>query len=92
MSKIGEIVAHFSKSKDIINFGVIVNQENREEADWIKVKWTNREFSPDDEIVSDELWISKDEVDIVEPFGLLSDLHLAMIEQAKVHFVTNEKR
>tara|TARA_R100000234_G_scaffold32180_2_gene18931 strand:+ start:16270 stop:16548 length:279 start_codon:yes stop_codon:yes gene_type:complete len=92
MNKIGEIVAHFSKKNDIINFGVIVNQEKREETDWIKVKWTNREFSPDDDILSEELWISKGDVEIVEPFGLISDLHLAMIEQAKVHFVRNERQ
>jgi len=92
MNKIGEIVAHFSEKNNIINFGVVTNQEKRDDTEWVKVRWTNREFNPDDKIVSDELWLSRGEVDIIEPFGLISDLHLAMIEQAKVHFVKNEKQ
>ena len=91
MSKIGEIVAHYSKNNNIINFGVITSHETRDKDEWIKVRWTNREFQTDDELISEELWMSKNEVEVVEPFGLLSDLHLAMIEQAKVHFVKDDK-
>ena len=90
MNKIGEIVAYFS-SNNIINFGVVTSHETRNKDEWIKVRWTNREFKTDEQLISDELWMSKNEVEIVEPFGLISDLHLAMIEQAKVHFVTNEE-
>lgn len=90
MNKIGEIVAYFS-SNNIINFGVVTSHETRNKDEWIKVRWTNREFKTDGQLISDELWMSKNEVEIVEPFGLISDLHLAMIEQAKVHFVTNEE-
>ena len=92
MRKIGEIVAHFSKNNNIINFGVVTGHETRDSDEWIKVKWTNREFKTDDEIISDELWMSTNEIEMVEPFGLISDLHLAMIEQAKVNFVTNEEQ
>tara|TARA_R100001591_G_C4292164_1_gene168058 strand:+ start:480 stop:755 length:276 start_codon:yes stop_codon:yes gene_type:complete len=91
MNKIGEIVAHYSKNNNIINFGVITGHETRDKEEWIKIKWTNREFQTDDELVSEELWMSNNEVEVVEPFGLLSDLHLAMIEQAKVHFVKDDK-
>ena len=91
MSKVGEIVAHYSRNNNIINFGVITSHETRDNDEWIKVRWTNREFQIDEELISKELWMSKNEVELIEPFGLLSDLHLAMIEQAKVHFVTDDK-
>ena len=80
MNKIGEIVVHFSKENNVINFGVVTNHEQLKGDDRIKVRWTNREFNQEDNIVSEEFWLSKGEVEIVEPYGLISDLHRAMIE------------
>ena len=92
MNKIGQIVAHFSDENDIINFGVVTNCELRDDEEWIEVKWTNREFNPDKIINSQDVWLPNGAVDVIEPFGLISDLHLAMIEQAKACFLQNEDK
>ena len=90
MNHLGQIVAHTVKKSDIINFGVVVEQEKRNDWRWLKIKWTNREFKPNSYIETDTTWIRHDNVELIEPFGLISDLHLAMIEQVKEHFGTDD--
>ena len=86
MNFIGQIVAHTKKKSDVINFGVVVEEEIRNDWKWLRVRWTNREFNPTIELESDVTWMRHDNLELIEPFGLMSDLHLAMIEQAKTHF------
>ena len=86
MNYLGQIVAHTKKKSDVINFGVVVNEEIRNDWRWLEVKWTNREFRPTSDLDDSLTWMRHDNVELIEPFGLISDLHLAMIEQAKAHF------
>ena len=85
--KVGSIVAHYSDNDSVINFGVIQDEKSDINHDPIlKVRWTNKEFEPNESIGLIETWIAGSEVESVEQFGLIGDLHAAMIEQAKMHF------
>ena len=86
MNHLTKIVAHSIKKSDIINFGVVIDEEIRNDWKWLKIKWTNRDFKPNNKIESDVTWIRHDNVELIEPYGLISDLHLAMILQAEKHF------
>tara|TARA_R100000008_G_scaffold85773_2_gene76603 strand:- start:718 stop:1008 length:291 start_codon:yes stop_codon:yes gene_type:complete len=91
--KVGSIVAHYSENDSVINFGVIQDEKPDINDDpLLKVRWTNRDFEPNQSITQSETWIQGADVESIEPFGLIGDLHLAMIEQAKMHFdVADEK-
>ena len=91
--KIGSIVAHYTNNDSVINFGVIQDEKADINDDpLLRVKWTNKQFEPNESLKEDEGWIDGHSLEVIEPFGLIGDLHLAMIEQAKIHFGANDEK